>query len=104
MSENRTDVAVKELYTAVRADWDEWAEQSPRNQRLKAIAIEICQANRADPDQIVMGIEGCPSAVGGKNLPVVCHPIQTAWASYLLDAEGALMAVEGADQKLEKVS
>lgn len=91
--------AIFALSDALNAEWATRMGDSPRNARLKAIALAMFKMHHgdADPNQPTMGFAGGnPTLLErvGNGTVAIRYPLQPAWVTYLGDARTALDIVE----------
>ena len=96
MMSDRIVAAVKHLRDEVLEDYDTWADETPENRRLAAIAKAICVQKGREPDVIGMGCPGQVTAICGNGIAALDVHVMPAWASYLDEAHGALNAIDAA--------
>lgn len=85
--------ALGALHDVVRAEWEAWTAQAPRNARLRRIAEAMSDIVPEHLNTVVYATPASSLAVCGAR-PVVSGQMVVAWAMHLQQAEKALRAME----------
>jgi len=88
---------IRALSDAVNKHFDDMYT-SPRDRKVKAIAISICTARRlGPPNTLTVGGHPAVQTLAGNGAVAIVPPIQPAWVTFVAEADLALKAMESVD-------